>query len=905
MPEKPSYKDLEKKIFELEQALSEKKTVEKMLKRTESIAHVGSWEWLIATDSVIWSEELFKIFKLDPNEGAPSWAEHSKLYHPEDFQALNKAVKFAIANKTSYELKLRALRTDGEIRLCKATGFVEMDFNKKPVRLVGSLHDITKQERLESTLQFEQKRFQMLLENIPGYIYLQAPDYTVRYANKYFKKHFGDPKDRLCYEVLWNRNEPCEKCPTFEVFDTQKPISWEWKIDNTSYIVNDFPFIDADGSELVLEIGIDITERKKIEESMTKSESLFRGLYDNMTSGSAIYKVINDGSKGSDFIIKSFNQKSLEIEGKTLDQVVGKSLFELRPNIDDYGLISVMRKVWETGEPAYFPVKIYQDEMFSNYYENYIFKIPTGEVVTIYNDVTAQKNAEKALRKSEERFALAMEFANDGLFDWNLESNEIYYSPVWKRILGYENDELPNDFSVWETLTNPEDAKRSWKMQNELINKQRDRFEIEFRMKHKDGHWVDILSRANATFDENNNAVRVVGTHVDISERKKLENQLLQSQKLESIGTLAGGIAHEFNNILSIIVGNNELLMDELPEWSLARDNSEEIRIAGLRARDVVKQLLTFTRQDNANLKPLDIGLTVKEAMKLIRSSIPANIDIHQTIADKVSPVFGNPTQINQILINLCSNAADAMIDTGGGIQINLSNDTLDQTCKTIHSALNPGQHVKLVVGDTGSGMDKKTLDRIFEPYFTTKDFGKGSGIGLAIVHGIVEKHSGVIFVESALGQGTTFTILLPAYQGEVAAESDGHTELPTGNERVLFVEDEPILFKLGKQRLERLGYTVQGSTDPREALKIFKENLNTFDLVITDMAMPHMTGDQLVSEILKLRPEIPTMLCTGYSEKISEEKSYEIGFKAFIMKPVDRTEFAVNVRNILDEAKN
>ena len=202
-----------------------------------------------------------------------------------------------------------------------------------------------------------------------------------------------------------------------------------------------------------------------------KSEALFSGLFDNMPSGSAIYEVQNDGSKGSDYIISGFNKTSLKIEGKTLDQVLGKSLYDLRPAIDEYGLIPVMKKVWETGETAHFPSKIYVDGKFSNYYENYIFRLPTGEVVTIYNDVTEQKNAEIELKESEERFKLAMESANDGLYDWNLRTNEIYYSPVWKSLLGYADDELPNDFSVWEKLTDPHDVKRAWNMQNELINK--------------------------------------------------------------------------------------------------------------------------------------------------------------------------------------------------------------------------------------------------------------------------------------------------------------------------------------------------------------------------------------------------------------------------------------------------
>ena len=762
---------------------------QKMSARTEHIAHIGSWEWEISTDTVTWSDELFQIFKLDPKDGAPSWAEHPKLYHPEDFKALQQAVEVALKDGNPYEIELRAFRKDGETRVCMARGFAELGENENPVRLFGSLHDIT--------------------------------------------------------------------------------------------------------------------EQKKTESSLISSESLFRGLYDNMTSGSAIYEVLNNGSKGSDYIVKNFNKKSLEIEGKTLDQVVGKSLFDLRPNIDAYGLIPVMKKVWETGEPAFFPIKAYHDEIFSSYYENYIFKIPTGEVVTIYNDVTDQKNSELALKESEKRFSLAMEFANDGIFDWNLETNEIYYSPRWKRMLGYEDHELPNDFSIWEKLTEPEDVKRSWKMQNELINRKRNKFEIEFKMHHKDGHWVDILSRANAIFDKNNKAVRIIGTHADISDRKKLENQLLRSQKLESIGNLAGGIAHEFNNILSIIIGNNELILEDLPEWSLSRESSEEIRLASLRARDIVKHLLTFSRQDNSTKKLINIGAVVTESLKLIRSITPTNIEIREKISPNCLPIFGDSTQINQILINLCNNAVDVLPISGGRIEIELCDYDIDQQNEVSANTLAQGKYVKLLVRDNGSGMSREILDRIFDPYFTTKDIGKGSGIGLAVVHGIVENHGGSIVCESTINQGTIFTILIPAHEGPIEEESS-KTDILSGNgERILYVDDEPSIAKLGRRHLESLGYDAYSTTDPKEALEMIKAEPNRFNLIISDMAMPNMPGDQLIVEILSINPGIPTMICSGYSSRMSETKASEMGIKAFVMKPLNKAELAKKVREVLDDSTN
>ncbi len=322
-----------------------------------------------------------------------------------------------------------------------------------------------------------------------------------------------------------------------------------------------------------------------INKNLMDEEDLFHRLFDNMPSGSAIYEVINDGSKGSDYIIKGFNRKSLEIEGKILNQVLGKSLQDLRPNIDQYGLIPVMKKVWDTGDSAYHPVKIYQDEKFSNYYENYIFKIPCGHVVTIYNDVTEQKLTELELKKHKERLALAMSFANDGLFDWNLTTNEIYYSPVWKSLLGYRDDELPNSFSEWERLTHKKDVETSWAMVNEVFQKKRHRFQMEFKMRHKDGHWIDILSRAKVIFDKDGTASRMVGTHVDITERKRAERTLADSErKLNDIINFLPDPTWAIDLDGKIIAWNNaaELLTGVKREKILGKnDNSQAIPFYG------------------------------------------------------------------------------------------------------------------------------------------------------------------------------------------------------------------------------------------------------------------------------------------------------------------------------------
>ena len=428
----------------------------------------------------------------------------------------------------------------------------------------------------------------------------------------------------------------------------------------------------------------------------------------------------------------------------------------------------------------------------------------------------------------------------------------------------------------------------------EILMKTADRFDFP----------VSVESRlVKADHPEMQSEIRSV--FIDISEKKQLEENLRRSERLETIGTLAGGIAHEFNNILSIIIGNNELAMETAPKLGYLKDNLEEIRSASMRAKEVVKQLLTFSRQDNAKKVPLDIGTVVKDSLKLIRSSIPANIDIRQRLCDNVDTIVANPTQINQLLINLCSNATDAMPPSGGMITIELRNICLKKDSGTVDLGLKPGRYIKLVVRDNGVGMEKKILNRIFEPYFTTKEVGKGTGIGMAVVHGIVERHKGVITVESHPGEGTLFTTYLPSSRMSVEEVADRQISLPRGDETILIVDDEPSLLKLWQLQFEKLGYTVIGTTDPLEAITYLKKDRYNVDLVLTDMAMPRMTGDQLAVEVLKINPDIPIILCTGYSEKISKEKAFDLGICAFAMKPLNINDLALRVRNVLDSRRH
>ncbi len=400
--------------------------------------------------------------------------------------------------------------------------------------------------------------------------------------------------------------------------------------------------------------------------------------------------------------------------------------------------------------------------------------------------------------------------------------------------------------------------------------------------------------------DDAGNIVGVLSSGEDITEKRRLETQLRHAQKIEAVGTLAGGIAHDFNNILGIILGNAELAADDVAKWSPTRKNLDEIKKACLRAKDVVRQILNFSRKTEIEQKPFDLAAAVSESLKLLRASIPTSIHIRQNIPDRLMEILGDATQIHQIMINLCTNAAHAMENEGGILSVTLKHIEIDGDTALHHPELDPGPHVQLSVTDTGAGISPEVINRIFDPYFTTKEVGEGTGLGLSVVHGIVRSHHGEILVESLRGKGTTFNIFFPTLESWDVEEKKEVSELPGGKESILFVDDEPLLVELNRQRLEKLGYTVTGMTDPSEALAFLKVHSHEIDLIITDMTMPGMTGDKLAERIFEIRPNMPVILCTGYSQKMTDAKARNLDIRKYIEKPIEMAELAGAVRDAL-----
>ena len=407
---------------------------------------------------------------------------------------------------------------------------------------------------------------------------------------------------------------------------------------------------------------------------------------------------------------------------------------------------------------------------------------------------------------------------------------------------------------------------------------------------------------------EDGHLMRAWGVQREITERKqsetrqaKLEAQLRQAQKMEAIGTLAGGIAHDFNNILGAIIGYSELATFDLEDIHPAQSHLAEVLRAGNRAKELVRQILTFSRQEEHERKPIHLQPVLDEALKLLSATLPSTIEIRRQIDPQVSPILGDATQIHQVMMNLGTNAWHAMNEQAGILEVRLTGFYVDSDFTQTHAGLREGRHVRLMISDTGCGMDRNTLERVFEPFFTTKAPGAGTGLGLAVVHGVVKRHEGAISVYSEPGKGTTFNLYFPAYETETQIAVPESTSIPKGHgERILFVDDEAPLATLSKVMLERLGYSVTVQTSSLEALATFSAQADQFDLVITDQTMPNLSGADLARLMMEIRPGLPVILATGYSTTINPEKAKAIGIRELLQKPNTTQTLSEAIRRVL-----
>lgn len=628
---------------------------------------------------------------------------------------------------------------------------------------------------------------------------------------------------------------------------------------------------------------------------LQESESRFKELFESMTSCVAIYEAVGDGR---DFVFKAVNKATERSERIHRKDIIGKSVFSVFQGVREYGLYDLLERVWRTGFPEYLPARYYQEDRRRGWKENSAYRLPTGEVVVIYNDVSKRKRAEEALRRSEETFSKIFKANPAAMMISRMDDGGIIdINAAFEILTGYSREELiGRSAKAVELWPDPVEREGTPPVPSGQ----------ELRLRTKTGQILTTVcseQRIQLSTD-----TRLLSILVDITaarqareEKRLLERQLYESQKMEAIGTLAGGVAHDFNNILGAIIGYAEMSTCQSDQNKLRRYNSQ-ILAAADRAKELVMQILSFSRHNDHEQKPLDLKVITKETLKLLRSILPAGIELKCSIGAGPFLISGDATQMHQVLMNLCTNAAHAIGDQNGTLEVGL---TLEDLSAAKARALNvePRDYIRLSISDTGCGIDPAVIDRIFDPFFTTKKQGEGTGLGLSVVYGIVKNHHGHIRVQSQPGAGAAFDIYLPHL-----AECASATPVPPcrpaagGHERILFVDDEEALVELAQKNLSELGYRVTPCSNGRVALSLFESDPNGFDLVITDMSMPGLSGSELSRRIGNIRPGLPIILCTGYSEYITPEKAAAMGIRCFLLKPLSRADLFAAVRKTLDE---
>ncbi len=625
-----------------------------------------------------------------------------------------------------------------------------------------------------------------------------------------------------------------------------------------------------------------LTQVEKRDLALRESQERFRSI---IKHAPVIIWVLSDQG-----IFTFMEGHALKPFGREPDSFMGKSIFELFA--ENKAIVASSQKALD-GAATSASIKINKVSYDIRYLPLQNDSGQTSGAIGVAIDITKQK---KALNERL-RLVSAIEHAAEDIFITNTKGIIEYVNPAFERITGYSKSEAigkkpsilrseMQDKKFYQDMWNTINNKQVWT--GRIINKK------------KDGTLVHEDATISPIFDSSGTGIGFVSVKRDVTEQLKTEEMLRQSQKMEAIGTLAGGIAHDFNNILSAIFGFTEMAMLHIPPDSKEHKNLRKVLISAERARDLVKQILTFSRMRELEPQPVQVQNIAKETLKLIKATFPSTIKIEQNFRSH-AVVMADPTQLHQILMNLFTNAAHAMDEHGGVLTVRLAEVKMDRFALAGQKEIPPGDFLQLTVSDSGHGMGSEIRDRIFDPFFTTKDEGEGTGMGLSVVHGIVRSFGGFITLYSEPNIGTTFNIFLPIFKQGVEADIVPLEKLPRGNERILLIDDEELLIEVGRTMLEHLGYQVTAFSDSAEALREFTSRPSEFDLVITDITMPKMTGDVLAQKLLALKPDLPIILCTGYHSQLNEEKAKSLGAYRLVTKPMVQKDMAVLVRYALD----
>ncbi len=884
--------------------MTERRQVEQeLLKREEQLslalmgADLGTWDWNLKTNDVQYNERLTEMVGYALHEITPTLSSWKKLVHPDDFPNAEDSLDAHVEGKTPYyEAEFRMLHKSGQWVWVLSRGkVIEWDNRGRPVRACGTHLDITERKQAEEALQAREKKHRKILQTaMDGFILMDA------------NGRLKEVNDAYCNMTGYTKHELLDM-NIADLEATETPEAILARSQNIQALGEDrfeTRHRRKDGDIIHVEVSVqyqsefeecffaflrDITDKRRAENDLRESEAQFRAVAEHTSA--SIFLTDEDGT------IIYWNKASQKIFGYTEKEILGHSV--------DILLLDNEKQSKDNAFEAYDDIR--ESPVFESAGRSYARR-KDGTVFPLELTLSSWQNEGKfyfcaiiyditELKKVEEQFRAIFNSSADSIIITDSQGTVISCNPATQTVFGYKPEELTGKQVT--KLVSPEKRNQDDERFRKKTLPQPGETFLSVT-KRKDGSELYVSSSvscweiAGQTFYSSINR--------DVTHDKKIEQQLYHSQKMEAVGTLAGGVAHDFNNILAGIMGYAELAKDKISPDSAAYTFLDSILKLGGRARDIVRQMLAYSRKNTVNKMPHQVHPSLIEQLNMLRNIIPANIEIKTAIDEHAGTVMADATQMQQVGMNLCTNAVHAMEETGGVLEITLSSVYLDKEAALLFHNIKPGNYVQLTVSDTGPGIEPDIIDRIFDPFFTTKETNKGTGLGLSVVDGIIRDHGGAISVESEPGKGTVFTVVLPVVEPGAADETE-HTaaDIQGGIERILIVDDEESVVYTMKEMLEHLGYTVEGLTDSIRTLERFHQSPSDYDLLITDLTMPGLTGDRLTAEVLAARPDIPVILMTGYNDMIDSERIKQSGVKSFIPKPSTRSELARAVRRVLD----
>ena len=898
------------------QAEKELRESEELHKKAQSVAHIGHWELNPEIGTPLWSDEIFRIFGLKPQEREPSFTDHETHLHPDDWPLLNKSVTLANTEGTPFDIIFRIVRPDSEIRWMHAIGTTTKDEKGKVTKLFGTAQDITDRKRAEEALRESEAllrtagrtaRFggwsahldehQVVWSEQVALIHEMEPGYspTIKEAIQFYAPAWRE-KIATAFEACAQEGTPYDE--EMEIVTANDRHLWV-RTTGESVRNNSGKIVRIQGSFQ------DINEHKRAEQALKNNQIFLKRIINQ----SPFATWISD-EKGTMIKCNAALKKFLNI---TDEQLIGKyNVFEDEVAIEQ-GEIPKIRTVFEDGKTVNLSAEWDGKELGYKdakkvHIESTMFPIhdDKGDLTNVVNhwiDITERKQAEKTLVESEKKHREMIANISDVIGILDIDGTIKYKSPSIKKWFGWRPEDLVGT-DGWETV-HPDDLDRVQTEFFTLLKKENSTTTVEYRYKCKDGSYKMIeLTAVNLLKDSIVSGILM--NYHDITERKraeeekkKLQTQLHQAQKIEAIGTLAGGIAHDFNNLLMAIQGRASIMMmnkdsshPDIKHLNGIEDNIES-------AADLTRQLLGFARGGRYEVRPTDLNELIKKQNRMFGRT-KKEISIRGKYQENLWSVEVDRGQIEQVLLNLYVNAWQAM-HGGGDLYLETENLTLDET-DVKPFTIEPGKYVKISVTDTGVGMDKATREKIFEPFFTTKEMGKGTGLGLASAYGIIKNHDGFINVYSEKGHGTTFNIYLPASEKEVVEEKKSAGDTLKGSETVLFVDDEDMIIEVAGELFQQLGYKVLTAKNGKDAIEIYEENKEHIDIVLLDMIMPNMSGSDTYDKIKKIDPDIKVLLSSGYSINGQATEIMDRGCNGFIQKPFKMKELSQKLREILDK---